>query len=368
MARTAHTKCFSSTHQLDRQPQDIAKAGPLQGILTPLHAPAIIAEAEPVPSSPSVMPPAQVLVTCPPMLGVIEEFFAPAAELGMELVPARVTQTLSEAELRQRLPEMDGWIIGDDPANRGVFEAGYRGRLRAAVKWGIGVDNVDFQACRDLGIPITNTPGMFGNEVADIALGYVIGLARHTFEIDRGVRAGQWPKPCGLSLTGRTAALIGYGDIGRQTARRLRAVGMEVIAYDPAARQENADDGVRIRSWPAGLATADVVVVTCALTPSSHHLLDAAAFAAMKAGVRIVNVGRGPVVDQGALEEALASGHVHSAALDVFEEEPLPKDSPLRLHPSCIFGSHNASNTIDGVRRTTLEALHKLAGFLSDTA
>ena len=302
------------------------------------------------------------------MLGMISAFNDNAAEMGMELVPARVTQTLSETELRQRLPEMDGWIIGDDPATRSVFEAGCQGRLRAAVKWGIGVDNVDFQACRDLGIPITNTPGTFGNEVADIALGYVIGLARHTFEIDRGVRAGQWPKPCGLSLAGRTAALIGYGDIGRQTARRLMAVGMEVNAYDPVARQENAHDGVRILPWPEDLATADVVVVTCALTPSSHHLLDAAAFAAMKPGVRIVNVGRGPVVDQDALEDALAKCHVHSAALDVFEEEPLSKDSPLHLHPSCIFGSHNASNTVDGVRRTSLKALHKLSGFLSDTA
>ena len=128
---------------------------------------------------------------------------APASELGLELVPAVVTQTLSETELIELLPQFDGWIIGDDPATQQVFEAGLRGSLKAAVKWGIGVDNVDFRACEALGIPITNTPGMFGGEVADVAVGYVIALARHTVEIDRSVREGSWPKPRGLSLAGR---------------------------------------------------------------------------------------------------------------------------------------------------------------------
>ncbi|MEB3258430.1 MAG: phosphoglycerate dehydrogenase, partial [Cyanobacteriota bacterium] len=145
----------------------------------------------------------RVLVTCPPMLGMLEAFKAPAQELGLELVPAEVTQTLSEAELIELLPQFDGWIIGDDPATQQVFEAGQRGLLKAAVKWGIGVDNVDFKACEALEIPIINTPGMFGGEVADVAVGYAIALARHTVEIDRGVREGHWPKPRGLSLAGR---------------------------------------------------------------------------------------------------------------------------------------------------------------------
>ena len=109
---------------------------------------------------------------------------------------------------------------------------------------------------------------------------------------------------------------------------------------------------------------ADFVVVNCALTASSHHMLNAEAFAAMKHGVRVVNVGRGPVIDEQALIAALTSGQVQSAALDVFEQEPLPLDSPLRSHPGCIFGSHNASNTVDGVERTSQRAIQLLAGFL----
>ena len=160
----------------------------------------------------------RILVTCPPMLGMFEAFEPLARKLGLELVPAEVTQVLSEVELIELLPDFDGWIIGDDPATQRVFEAGHRGSLKAAVKWGIGVDNVDFKACKILGIPITNTPGMFGAEVADVAVGYVIALARHTVEIDRGVRDGAWPKPRGISLANRTVAVVGYGDIGRNTA------------------------------------------------------------------------------------------------------------------------------------------------------
>lgn len=308
----------------------------------------------------------RVLVTCPPMLGMFDAFVDYALEMGLELVPAEVTQTLNETELIQLLPEFDGWIIGDDPATQKVFEAGQRGVLRAAVKWGIGVDNVDFKACKALGIPITNTPGMFGREVADLAVGYVIGLARHTVEIDRRIRSGAWPKPLGVSLAELTVAVVGYGDIGRNTARRLLAADMRVIAYDPYVDANSLDEGVSLAIWPARIQEADFVVVNCALTASSHHLLNAEAFAAMKPGVRVVNVGRGPVIDEKALISALSSAQVHSAALDVFEEEPLPPESPLRDYPQCIFGSHNASNTVNGVERTSQKAIQLLAKFLEE--
>lgn len=312
------------------------------------------------------MPASQrVLITCPPMLGMIDSFRSHALDLGLELVAAQVTQTLSEEELCDQLPSFNGWIIGDDPATRMVFEAGQAGQLRAAVKWGIGVDNVDFEACKDLGIPIINTPGMFGAEVADIAVGYVIALARHTFEIDRGVRAGGWPKPRGISLAGKTVALVGYGDIGRNTARRLLAADMRIVAYDPFADPASIEAGVELEAWPERLEEADFVVVNCALTRSSFHLIDGAALQRIKPGVRIVNVGRGPVIDEQALMAGLENGRVFSAALDVFEAEPLAADSPLRQHERCIFGSHNASNTEDGVVRTSLEALNRLAGFLA---
>jgi len=120
----------------------------------------------------------KVLVTCPPMLGMIDAFQSIFDSHGIELTAPQVVQTLSVSQLKELVPQHDGWIIGDDPATREVFTAGKAGRLKAAVKWGIGVDNVDFSACRDLGIPITNTPNMFGGEVADVAVGYVWALAK----------------------------------------------------------------------------------------------------------------------------------------------------------------------------------------------
>lgn len=305
----------------------------------------------------------KILVTCPPMLGMREQFLPIVAEYGVEAVCADVVQTLSEQELIAILPEYDGWIIGDDPATRAVFEAGKAGNLKAAVKWGIGVDNVDFAACKDLDIPIINTPDMFGGEVADVGVGYLIALARETFFIDREIRKGNWPKNRGISIAGKTVGLVGYGDIGRSAGLRLRALGMNVIAYDPG-KAEISDEGVRLTTWPENIEHCDFIFFTCALNDKNKHMLNADILAKCKQGVRVVNVARGPLIDEQALCDALRSGKVHSAALDVFEVEPLPMDSYLREHPLCIFGSHNGSNTSDAVIKTNIVAIEKLMGFL----
>jgi len=302
------------------------------------------------------------------MLGMIDNFRPLFEQHGVELTAPEVVQTLSVEELKEIVPQHDGWIIGDDPATREVFTAGKEGRLKAVVKWGIGIDNVDFDACKDLDIPVINTPNMFGGEVADIAVGYVVALARETFEIDHGVREGHWPKPRGISLSGKTVALVGFGNIGENTAKRLLAADMRVIAYDPFAKLNPDLSSVEMASWPERVEEADFIVVTSSLTPSSHHMLNAEFFAKAKQGVRIVNVGRGPLVDEQALEDALKRGKVYSAALDVFEVEPLPMNSYLRTHPHCVFGSHNASNTAEAVERTSHIAIQKLFGFLGNTS
>lgn len=306
----------------------------------------------------------KVLLTCPPMLGLVEEFRPIFVAKGIELYCPPVVQTLSVDELKDLVPQFDGWIIGDDPANRDVFTAGKAGRLRAAVKWGVGVDNVDFKAAQELSIRVINTPQMFGGEVADVAMGYVIALARQTFEIDRGVRGGKWLKPSGISLADKTVALVGFGDIGRNTAKRLLAASMQVVAYDPYFQPVQELAAVQSAKWPDRLDEADFIVLTCALTHENRHMVNAGILAKAKQGVRIVNVARGPLIDENALVTALASERVHSAALDVFEVEPLPMNSPLRGFEKCIFGSHNGSNTVDAVRRASEKAISLLFDFL----
>ncbi len=306
----------------------------------------------------------RVLVTCPPMLGLIHEFQDAFRARGLECVPAQVTQVLSVEELKALTPQFDGWIIGDDPANRDVIETAVKGRLRAAVKWGVGVDNVDFAAFRDHGVPVENTPGVFGGEVADVALTYVLGLARETYFIDREIRLNNgWPKPSGISMAGRTVAIVGFGDIGRATARRILACGSKVIVYDPAFAPV---DGLTVEAaaWPDRVGEADFLIFTCPLNAHTRGMFNAALVDKLKPGVRVVNVARGPVIQENVLIDALRSGRVHSAALDVFEEEPLPANSPLRSFDRCIFGSHNGSNSADAVRRVSLIAIEKIARFL----
>lgn len=308
----------------------------------------------------------KVLVTCPPMLGMIDEFRSRFSDKDIELVTPNIVQTLSEEELIDILPDMDGWIIGDDPATERVFTAGKKGKLKAAVKWGVGTDNVDFRACQKLDIPIINTPNMFGAEVAGVAVNYVLGLARETYRIHTEVKAGNWIKPAGISLMNRTVALIGYGDIGRHTAKRLHAFDMKINAYDPFAKPNRDEMGnYSFLKFPNKLAEADFVVITCALTAQTKHMINADTIGMMKDGVRIVNVSRGPVIDEIALIQGLESGKVHSAGLDVFETEPLPADSKLRTFERNIFGTHNGSNTIDGVRRATEQAVKELFRFLN---
>ncbi len=308
----------------------------------------------------------KVLITCPPMLRRVEEFRHIFTEKGLELVTPNVVQVLTEEQLIELVPTVDAWIIGDDPATRKVFEAGKAGKLKVAVKWGVGVDNVDFAACKDLGIPISNTPQMFGGEVADLGMAYLLGLARESYLIDREVRKGNWIKPSGMSVAGKTVAVIGLGDIGRSTIKRLSGFDVIIHAYDPFAACTAEEVGAHaILSFPERIAEADFVVLTCALTPSSKHMINQASIALMKDGVRIVNVARGPLINEADLVAALQSGKVHSAALDVFEVEPLLPDNPLRQFEQCIFGTHNGSNTIEGVRRASYKAIDLLFGFLN---
>jgi D-3-phosphoglycerate dehydrogenase len=308
----------------------------------------------------------KILVTCPPMVKRIDEFRERFAEKGLELVIPNFVQTLSEEELIEILPTVDGWIIGDDPATEKVFLAGKNGNLKAAVKWGVGVDNVDFKACEKLGIPISNTPRMFGNEVADMGIGYLLGLARSSYFVDREVRKGNWVKPAGVSVSGKTIGLVGLGDIGLACARRLKGFDVHVIGYDPFTKLTAEQAGVEvITTFPDRLAEADFVLVTCALTPSSFHLINKDTIALMKDGVYLINISRGKLIDEPALTEALLAGKVKAAALDVFEEEPFPLDNPLRQFEQNIFGTHNGSNTVEGVRRATEMAMSLLFGYLN---
>lgn len=306
----------------------------------------------------------KVLISCPPMLGAMAKLRDEFAVNGFEPIVVAMEQTLAAEELKELLPNVDGWILGDDLASEEVLAAGKQGGLRAVVKWGIGVDNVDFQAAKKLRIPIRNTPGMFNDEVADLALGYMIALARQTHFIDREVRAGNWPKPSGVSLRGKTLALIGMGNIGSAVAERALVCGMNVIGYDPAINI--APKGVVLKSWPNSLGDADFLIITASLNETTKRMINEQTIKLMKKGVRIVNVSRGGLITQSDLVNALQSGYIHSVAMDVFEDEPPSDTEGLFTHPLSIFGSHNASNTDDAVLLTSVKSIKLLRSLLDE--
>ena len=295
------------------------------------------------------------LITCGHLQRHIGLYRASIEAQGFEVwSPSLRGQQFTEAEMMAFLPQADMAIAGDDFLGASVLAAGVKGRLKGLVRWGIGTDNVDKAAATSLGLPVYNTPGMFNNEVADLAMGHVLNLSRHIHKMDADVRAGRWTRYEGSSLSGKTVGIIGLGGIGRETARRCRAFGMTVIGCDPVSvpAAALAEAGVSQVNFETLITMADIIILACALTDENYHLLNAAAFAKMKKGVMVVNVARGPVIDEAALIDALKTGQVGCAGLDVFETEPLPESSGLRDFGNCLFGTHSGSSTSEAIQRT----------------
>lgn len=301
----------------------------------------------------------RVLITCPPMIMTLDQCQERFQQEGFEVYVPEFKQQMSEAALCELIADFDGVIAGDDPFTATVLKLGKQGKLKALAKWGIGVDAIDLDAAKDLGIFTSNTPNVFGDEVADVALGYTILLARQLHRMDAAVRQGNWLKIQGTSLRGKVAGVIGVGSIGKAIARRFSVLGMQVLGYDlypidPAFCEETGLEAVDL---PTIFQQADCVVLACNLTPQNYHLLNADAFAQMQDGVWIVNVARGALIDEEALVDALTTGKVGAAALDVFETEPLQIINPLTQFEQVICGSHNSSNTREAVLRVNQLAI-----------
>jgi len=307
----------------------------------------------------------KVLISCPPMIKQRESFKDAFSKLGIEPTWANVVQQYTEAELIEILPEFDGWIIGDDPCTRNVLFAGKKGKLRALVKWGIGVDNVDFATCSELGIPVENTPNMFGDEVADLAMAYITNLSRFVIDVHIGVKKKDWLKPIGSSLKDKNIGIIGLGDIGLNIVERVAAAKMNIFAYDPFYKSNENSNNFEHLIWPRKIEELDFLIIACSLTKENKHMINKEIIGKLKKGVKIVNVSRGPLIDERALEEGLESGIISGAALDVYENEPLDVNSPLRAFEQIIFGTHNGSNTFEAVQRTSHLAISKISSFLA---
>ena len=306
----------------------------------------------------------RVLVSCPKAWDGLSEFadLFDAHQIDVD-IPELVHQQLDEEDLLPIISRYDGVLAGDDDLNGRVIAAG--SRLKVISKWGVGVDAIDLTAAAEHGVQVVNTPAMFGEELADYALGFIILIARQQHVVDREVRAGHWPSVRGHSLAGRSLAIVGMGSSGSALARRAIAMNMKVVGADPFAVSESP--GVAIMDIGEAVASADIVSLHLPAQPDGVPVIDSDAIARAKPGFWLINTSRGSLVDEVALNSGLESGHVGAAALDVFQREPLAGDHPLLNHPHVVLGAHNGSNTHEAVERTTRAAIENLLRLLVAT-
>jgi D-3-phosphoglycerate dehydrogenase len=288
----------------------------------------------------------RVLVSAPYFIPVIEEYRQRLADQGVELIPARVKERLSEAELLEVIEDIDGIICGDDRITRRVLDAATR--LKVISKWGTGIDSIDSTEAQRRGIPVYRTPNAFSEPVADTVLGYMLTFARQLPRMDADIRSGTWEKPHLVALGECTLGIIGVGDCGKAVARRAMAFGMRILGNDivdmPAAFLK--ESGIEMLALDQLLTEADFISLNPDLNPTSHHLISDPQLAMMKPSAYLINASRGAVVDEPALVRALREGQITGAALDVFEEEPLPAESPLRELDNCLLAPHNANSSL----------------------
>ena len=305
-----------------------------------------------------------ILLTCPPMIKQISRYQQLIDKYNFKITIPEFQQVMTEEDLCKIIGKYDGWIIGDDPATKEVFEAGIKGNLKACVKWGVGTDNVDFEACKELNIPICNTPQMFGEEVSDVAIGYLLCLSRQLHTIHNSVVNGEWIKPCGETLTGKKICVVGFGDIGKCIVRKLQAFNLNIWVSDPLYIDKKSEyNNINIDILDKCLENAAYVITCCPLNKHTLHLLNKEKILLCQKGVKIINVGRGSVVCEKDVIDLLKSGFIDSIGFDVFEVEPLPLDNKLRDFKQNIFGTHNGSNTLEAVDKVSKLVMDRLKSY-----
>jgi D-3-phosphoglycerate dehydrogenase len=287
-----------------------------------------------------------VLMTAPYMIPSLDRFKPEFAKYGIELIVPDVQERMEEEDLLKYAGQFDGTICGDDRYTAKVIEA-CSPRLKIISKWGTGVDSIDANACAKFNIKLGRTLNAFTTPVADTVLGYMLAFARRLPWMNSEMKNGKWEKIAGKTLSECTLGIIGVGNIGKAVTRRAKAFGMKVLGTDiiDVDHVFVSETGIEMTSIEYLLSNSDFVSINCDLNPTSHHLMNSDTFALMKPAAILINTARGPIVEEKALVTALNSKQIAGAALDVFEFEPLPKDSPLLKMDNVMLAPHNSNSS-----------------------
>ena len=287
-----------------------------------------------------------VLLTAPYMLPFADRFKPVFDSYDIELIIPNVEERMEEEDILKYAGQFDGTVCGDDRYSARVIEACLP-RLKVISKWGTGVDSIDAKACSRFGVKLGRTPNAFTTPVADTVLGYMLAFARRGPWMDKAMKSGEWKKIPGKTLSECTLGVIGVGNIGKAVTRRAKAFGMKVLGTDIIDIDHVfvSESGIEMTNLGYLLSNSDFVSVNCDLNPTSYHLINASTLSKMKSTAVLINTARGPIVDEKALVAALSSGQVGGAALDVFEFEPLPLDSPLLKMDNVMLAPHNSNSS-----------------------
>jgi D-3-phosphoglycerate dehydrogenase len=287
-----------------------------------------------------------ILFAAPYMLPFVERFRPVFNHYGIRLIIPDVQERMEEEHILEYAGQFDGVISGDDRYSARVIEA-CSPRLKVISKWGTGIDSIDVAACARYNIKIGRTLNAFTNPVADSVLGYILAFARRQPWMDKAMKAGVWDKIPGKSLGECTIGVVGVGRIGKAVIRRASAFGMTLLGNDINEIDPHFvnDHRIEITSLDDLLARADFVSMNTDLNPTSYHLMNEKTLGLMRNNAVLINTSRGAVVDEAALISALENGKLGGAALDVFESEPLPNSSPLRMMDNVMLAPHNSNSS-----------------------
>jgi phosphoglycerate dehydrogenase-like enzyme len=307
---------------------------------------------------------ARVLLTTAQVSSVADELVRPLIDAGHELAQLPVADANNEDSLIAALNGASAVIAGVEKYSPRLFDA--TSGLKIIARTGVGYDAIDLDAATAHGVLVTSTPGANHHSVAEAAVGLIVATLRRFAFADRQMRTSGWnPRPYGVELRGKTVGIVGTGLIGKEVTRRLQGWDVNIVVSDVIQDQAFAERyGVRYVDLPELFAAADAVTLHAPLLPSTHHMVNESVLRSMKPSAILVNTARGPLVDEAALATALRDGWIAGAALDVFETEPLPSDSPLLALPNITLTQHVAGVTWESMRAMTAMAVDSVAAVL----
>ncbi|XP_050266405.1 D-3-phosphoglycerate dehydrogenase 3, chloroplastic-like [Quercus robur] len=307
------------------------------------------------------------LLNSKPTILVAEKLGEAGIDLLKSFANVDCSYNLSPEELCTKISLCDALIVrSGTKVTREVFEFS-GGRLKVVGRAGVGIDNVDVSAATEHGCLVINAPTANTIAAAEHGIALLTAMSRNIAQASASLKAGKWQrnKYVGVSLVGKTLAVMGFGKVGSEVARRAKGLGMHVIAHDPYASADRAQAiGVELVTFDEALSSADFISMHMPLTPATSQMFNDDTFSKMKRGVRIVNVARGGVIDEEALLRALDSGIVAQAALDVFIEEPPPNDSKLVQHESLTLTPHLGASTTEAQEGVAIEIAEAVVGAL----